>query len=74
MPRRADDGSAIFQRGRCRWPGKPAAAFPCYDGLATVNLDQGNMQEEERYLALAQDVCSRHELAPEALIVLPFLD
>ena len=34
----------------------------------------GNMQEAERYFTLAQDVCSRHGLTPEALIVLPFLD
>jgi adenylate cyclase len=54
--------------------GEPQQLFPCYDGLATVNLDQGNMQEAERYFALAQDVCSRHGLAPETLIVLPFLD
>ena len=54
--------------------GEPQQLFPCYDGLATVNLDQGNMQEAERYFALAQDVCSRHGLTPEALIVLPFLD
>jgi adenylate cyclase len=57
-----------------RETGEPQQLFPCYDGLATVNLDQGNMQEAERYFALAQDVCSRHGLAPEALIVLPFLD
>ena len=57
-----------------RETGEPQQLFPCYDGLATVNLDQGNMQEAERYFALAQDICARHGLAPEALIVLPFLD
>jgi len=54
--------------------GEPQLLFPCYDGLATLNLDQGDMPEAERYFALAQDVCSQHGLDPESLIVLPFLD
>ena len=54
--------------------GEPQQLFPCYDGLATLNLDQGNVPEAERYFALAHDVCARHGLDPEALIVLPFLD
>jgi adenylate cyclase len=32
------------------------------------------MAEAERYFALAQDVCSQHQLDPGALVVLPFLD
>ena len=54
--------------------GEPQLLFPCYDGLATLNLDRGDMPEAERYFALAQDVCSQHGLDPESLIVLPFLD
>ena len=54
--------------------GEPQQLFPCYDGLATLNLDRGNMPEAERYFALAQDICTRHGLDPAALIVLPFLD
>jgi predicted ATPase/class 3 adenylate cyclase len=54
--------------------GEPQQLFPCYDGLATLNLDRGNVPEAERYFALAQDVCARHGLDPQALIVLPFLD
>jgi tetratricopeptide (TPR) repeat protein len=54
--------------------GEPQQLFPCYDGLATLNLDRGNMPEAERYFALAQDVCVRYGLDPEGLIVLPFLD
>lgn len=54
--------------------GQPQQLFPCYEGLATLNLDQGNVPEAERYFSLAQDVCERHGLDPEALIVLPFLD
>lgn len=57
-----------------RETGEPQQLFPCYDGLATLSLDEGNMPEAERYFALAQDVCSRHQLDPEALILLPFLD
>ena len=48
--------------------------FPCYDGLATLNLDLDNLAEAERYFALAQDVCTRHGLEPDSLVVLPFLD
>ncbi|MGM5019842.1 adenylate/guanylate cyclase domain-containing protein [Tardiphaga sp. 367_B4_N1_1] len=54
--------------------GEPQQLFPCYDGLATLNLDRGDMPEAERYFALAHDVCARHGLNPEALVVLPFLD
>ncbi|MDR6756736.1 adenylate cyclase [Mycoplana sp. BE70] len=48
--------------------------FPCYDGLATLCLDMNEMDEAERYFELAQGVCAKHGLDPEALIVLPFLD
>lgn len=54
--------------------GEPQQLFPCYDGLATLNLDRGDMPEAERYFALADNVCTRHGLDPAGLIVLPFLD
>ena len=54
--------------------GEPQLLFPCYDGLATLNLDDSDIAEAERYFALAQDVCTRHGLDPATLIVLPFLD
>ncbi|MDA9408582.1 adenylate/guanylate cyclase domain-containing protein [Bradyrhizobium sp. CCBAU 45384] len=54
--------------------GEPQQLFPCYDGLATLNLDRGDLPEAERYFALAHDVCERHGLDPAGLIVLPFLD
>jgi predicted ATPase len=57
-----------------RETGEPQLLFPCYDGLATLNLDLDNLTEADRYFALAQDVCAQHGLDPEALIVLPFLD
>ncbi len=53
---------------------EPQLLFPCYDGLATLNLDLDNMAEAERYFALAQEVCAQHGLDPEELVVLPFLD
>lgn len=48
--------------------------FPCYDGLATLCLDAGDLDAAERYFALARDICAQHGLDPEALMVLPFLD
>ena len=52
----------------------PQHLFPCYEGLATLRLDRGDMAEAELYFAQAQDVCARHGLNPDSLIVLPFLD
>jgi predicted ATPase/class 3 adenylate cyclase len=57
-----------------RETGEPQLLFPCYDGLATLNLDLDNLAEADRYFSLAQDVCAQHGLDPEALVVLPFLD
>ncbi|WEX77018.1 AAA family ATPase [Sinorhizobium numidicum] len=54
--------------------GEAQVLFPCYDGLATLCLDEGNLAEAERYFGLARDVCARHDLDPEALVILPFLD
>jgi tetratricopeptide (TPR) repeat protein len=53
---------------------EPQLLFSCYDGLATLNLDLDNMTEADRYFSLAQEICVRHGLDPEALFVLPFLD
>ncbi|HET8728330.1 MAG TPA: AAA family ATPase, partial [Alphaproteobacteria bacterium] len=53
--------------------GEPQLLFPCYDGLATLNLDAGNVAMAEVYLAKAQEVCDRAGLDPDALLVLPFL-
>jgi adenylate cyclase len=52
---------------------EPQLLFPCYDGLATLYLDDGNHAQAEAYLAKAQAVCERAGLEPEALMVLPFL-
>ncbi|WP_434734161.1 tetratricopeptide repeat protein [Rhizobium sp. YTUHZ044] len=53
---------------------EPQLLFPCYDGLATLSLEHDDMDEAERYFALAQDVCIRHKLDPGTFVVLPFLD
>jgi len=53
--------------------GEPQLLFPCYDGLATLHLDLGDQAEAERYLTLAQDLCARAGLDPDALVLLPFL-
>ena len=53
--------------------GEPQLLFPCYDGLATINLDAGNVAAAETYLAKAQEVCRRSGLEPDALMILPFL-
>ena len=53
--------------------GEPQLLFPCYDGLATLHLDAGNVAMAEAYLAKSQEVCERAGLEPDALLVLPFL-
>jgi adenylate cyclase len=53
--------------------GEPQLLFPCYDGLATLYLDTGDVATAETYLAKAQAVCERAGVEPDALMVLPFL-
>ncbi|WP_404295514.1 ATP-binding protein (plasmid) [Microvirga sp. RSM25] len=53
--------------------GDPQLLVPCYDGLATLNLDAGNTAMAEVYLAKSQEVCERAGLEPDALLILPFL-
>jgi adenylate cyclase len=53
--------------------GEPQLLFPCYDGLATLYLDAGDMARAETWLSKAQAVCQRAGLEPDALMVLPFL-
>ncbi len=52
---------------------EPQLLFPCYDGLATLHLDAGKLDDAERYLNLAQAACERAGVEPDALMVLPFL-
>jgi adenylate cyclase len=72
------DGSAALASyeealGLAEEAGDPQLLFPCYDGLATLNLDAGNLGVAETYLAKAQEVCERTGLDPDALMILPFL-
>jgi adenylate cyclase len=53
--------------------GEAQLLFPCYDGLATLYLDEGDHAQAESYLRQAQAVCERAGLEPDALMVLPFL-
>jgi predicted ATPase len=53
--------------------GEPQLLFPCYDGLATLYLDDGDQAMAELYLTKAQDTCARAGVEPDALMVLPFL-
>jgi adenylate cyclase len=57
-----------------RETGEPQLLFPCYDGLATLSLDRDDVEEAERYFGLAKELCDRHGLDPDTLVVLPFLD
>ena len=54
--------------------GDPQLLFPCYDGLGTLYLDQGNDARAEEYMQKAQDVCERAGIEPDSLVVLPFLE
>jgi predicted ATPase len=54
--------------------GEPQLLFPCYDGLAMIHLDRGEIADSEAYMDRAQQVCERAGLDPDALVVLPFLD
>jgi adenylate cyclase len=53
--------------------GEPQLLFPCYDGLATLCLDQDDHARAEAYMQKAQAVCERAGVEPDALMVLPFL-
>ena len=51
---------------------EPQLLFPCYDGLATLHLDDGNFAQAESFLEKSKQVCERAALEPDALMVLPF--
>jgi adenylate cyclase len=59
--------------GLAEQAGEPQLLFPCYDGLATLYLDIGDVSRAEAYLAKSQEVCARAGIEPDALMVLPFL-
>ncbi|OCO98063.1 MULTISPECIES: adenylate/guanylate cyclase domain-containing protein [unclassified Ensifer] len=73
---RPDVARGIYQEALdlCGETQEAQLLFPCYDGLATLCLDAGDLDAAERYFALARDICAQHGLDPEALMILPFLD
>lgn len=53
--------------------GEPQLLFPCYEGMATVFLDQGDDARAECYFIRADEVCTRAGVDRDSLVVLPFL-
>jgi adenylate cyclase len=53
--------------------GEPQLILPCYDGLATICLDRGDMAGAEQYLEKARQLCQQASLDPDATLLLPFL-
>jgi adenylate cyclase len=51
----------------------PQILFPCYDGLATLYLEQGDQQRAGDYMMLSQDVCARAGISPDDMFATPFL-
>jgi adenylate cyclase len=53
--------------------GEPQLRFPCYEGMATVFLDQGDDERAEFYFIKADEVCAQAGVDRDSLVVLPFL-
>ncbi|MFL6661089.1 MAG: adenylate/guanylate cyclase domain-containing protein [Rhizobacter sp.] len=60
-------------RGLAEEMGEPQLMFPCYEGLATVYLDQGDDARAEQYFVRADEVCAEAGVDRDSLVVLPFL-
>lgn len=52
---------------------EPQLLFPCYEGLATLHLDQGDEARAEDYFIRADAVCAKAGVDRDSLVVLPFL-
>ena len=52
---------------------EPQLMFPCYEGIATVYLDQGDDTRAEDYFLRADAVCAKAGVDRDSLVVLPFL-
>ena len=52
---------------------EPQLMFPCYEGMATVYLDQGDDARAEEYFLRADAVCAKAGVDRDSLVVLPFL-
>ena len=54
--------------------GEPQLLFPCYEGLATLYLDQGDdARAEDGFFIRADAVCAKAGVDRDSLVVLPFL-
>ena len=53
--------------------GEPQLLFPCYDGLATLAIEQGREDEAERWLARSREVQAATGWSSDTFFVLPFL-
>lgn len=67
--RRYEEALALAEQA-----GDPQLLFPCYDGLGTLCLDEGDHLGAEEYMRKAQEVCERSGIEPDSLVVLPFLE
>lgn len=52
---------------------EPQLLFPCYDGLATLYLEAGDMARAEGYMAKSEQVCEEAGLEVDSLVMMPFL-
>ena len=53
--------------------GEPQLLFPCYDGLATLAIEQGNEAEAEEWLAKCRQAQEVAGWSSDTFLVLPFL-
>jgi len=53
--------------------GEPQLIFPCFEGMATLYLDQGDDARAESYFIRADEVCAKAGVDRDSLVVLPFL-
>lgn len=53
--------------------GEPQLLFPCYDGLATLYLEVGDVTQAEEFMAKGEQVCVEAGLEVESLVMMPFL-
>lgn len=53
--------------------GEPQLLFPCYEGMATVFLDEGDDERADPHFIKADEVCAQAGVDRDSLVVLPFL-
>src|SRR5262249_18618696 len=53
--------------------GEPQLLFPCYDGLATLAIEEGDEAEAERWLSRSRAVQQAAGWSSASFLALPFL-